>query len=191
VIAPERMRTAVFYSISNAQPGLAGVSFGNFLIKQVVEDLKREMPQLETFVTLSPVPGFAAWASKAAHNPESLALPGFNAEAVARLQARDWGDDEALAKSLEALLLPLAARYFLVAKDRKGRVVDPVARFHLGNGARLERLNLRGDLSPKGLAQSFGLMVNYLYDPKSIESNHEAYATRGEVIASAAIRKNL
>lgn len=190
-IAPDRMRTAVFYSISNAQPGLAGVSFGNFLIKQVVEDLKREMPQLETFVTLSPVPGFAAWVIKAAEDPESSGVPGWNAEALKQLQVRDWMDDDAGSKSMETLLLSLAARYFLMAKDRKGRVVDPVARFHLGNGARLERVNLKGDASAKGWAQSFGVMVNYLYDLRSIEANHEAYATRGEVVASASIRKNL
>jgi len=189
ILAPDRMRTAVFYSISNAQPGLAGVSFGNFLIKQVVEDLKREMPQLETFVTLSPVPGFAAWVRRMLNDKDGADLKGLDKDTLSQLEAFDWSADEKRTKAIEAVLLPLAAQYFLTARDRKGRVIDPVARFHLGNGARLERLNMLGDVSPKGLAQSFGLMVNYLYDPRSIETNHEAYATRAEVITSPAIRK--
>jgi len=175
--------TAVFYSISNCQEGLRGISFGNFLIKQVVEDLKRQLPGLTTFVTLSPVPGFARWLSRQTpdlHEPERqalepLAMPG-------------WTDDAATAEAVARVLLPQAARYFLEARTESGRPVDPVARFHLGNGARLERLNFAADLSAKGLAEAHGLMVNYLYDLGDIEKNHESFAGKGQVVASAAVR---
>jgi len=185
------VKTAVFYSISNAQAGLAGVSFGNFLIKQVVEDLKRELPQLETFVTLSPVPGFARWLAEERKKPEGSAILPEDARALTLLDAPNGLNQPGAAEALSATLLALGAHYFLRAKDAAGRVVDPVARFHLGNGARLERINLSGDMSPKGLAQSHGLMVNYLYDINTIEANHEAFVARGEVAASPAIRKNL
>ncbi|MGD9510192.1 MAG: malonyl-CoA decarboxylase family protein, partial [Geminicoccaceae bacterium] len=168
--------TAVFYSISNCQPGLRGVSFGNFLIKQVVEELSRELPALSTFVTLSPVPGFAAWLARRGAMPEL---------------APDWHHEPALAERARAELLPLAASYFLAAKGAGGKPVDPVARFHLGNGARLEQLNWLGDTSPKGLRESHGLMVNYLYDLRFIEANHEAFANEGAVVASAAVRRHL
>jgi malonyl-CoA decarboxylase len=152
------------------------VSFGNFLIKQVVEELSRELPSLATFVTLSPVPGFAAWLAKCGNAP-SLA-PG-------------WHSDPELAERARAQLLPLAAEYFLAAKGPGGKPVDPVARFHLGNGARLERLNWLGDTSAKGLREAHGLMVNYLYDLRFIEANHEAFANDGRVVASAAVRRHL
>jgi len=168
--------TAVFYSISNCQPGLRGVSFGNFLIKQVVEELSRELPLLTTFVTLSPVPGFAAWLAKRGAGPELE--PG-------------WHGDAAAAERSRAELLPLAAAYFLTAKGPGGKPLDPVARFHLGNGARLERLNWLGDTSPKGLREAHGLMVNYLYDLRFIEANHEAFANEGTVVTSAAVRQYL
>ncbi len=181
-------RVAVFYSISNCQHGLAGISFGNFLIKQVVEELRRELPRLSTFVTLSPVPGFMRWLKK-----EKLALasgPG-QAKLIEKLDTPDWVTESTIVSDMKAFLEPLAAQYFLETRDSKGRVVDPVARFHLGNGARLERINWLGDLSPKGLRESAGIMVNYLYDLDKIEANHEAFANVGDVVAASSVRKML
>ena len=186
-VAPERARTAVFYSISNCQKGLAGVTFGKFLIKQVVEELRRELPRVETFVTLSPVPGFRAWlasADDAPIDPESLPL-------LAGIDNADWTMDADKADRMRKIIEPLAAHYFLKARLPNGRVIDPVARFHLGNGARLERINWMGDLSRKGLKESGGVMVNYLYDLDEIEKNHEAFANQGEVMASSAVRRML
>ena len=178
-LSAEAATTAVFYSISNAQRGLAGVSFGNFLIKQVVEDLRRELPRLKTFVTLSPAPGFAAWLNRELSLGDSTLID----DETRRSLALPEGTDPTKAGALAAL----AAHYFLEAKTRSGRPLDPVARFHLGNGARLERIDPMGDPSPKGLAQSHGLMVNYLYDLDRIEENHEAFAGRGEIAASSAV----
>jgi len=141
--------TAVFYSISNCQPGLRGISFGHFLIKQVATDLKREIPVLERFVTLSPIPGFMTWIR--AHDP---ALARRSEENIELCRDR---------------LLASAIRYLLEVKDGEGRPRDPVARFHLGNGARLEQLNWMADSSEKGLRQSAGMMVNYLYDLSAVE----------------------
>ena len=182
-IAPEAATTAVFYSISNAQAGLAGVSFGNFLIKQVVEDLRRELPKLATFVTLSPVPGFARWLGGERSVEDSRFV---SAEARRTLEALEAGETP---EGADRLLSSLAAAYFLVARTPSGRVIDPVARFHLNNGARLERINPRGDLSASGKRQALGLMVNYLYDLDHIEANHEAFANRGVVAASSGVRK--
>jgi malonyl-CoA decarboxylase len=183
----ERARTAVFYSISNTQRGLGGISFGSFLIKQVVEELRRELPKLENFVTLSPVPGFVQWLNQADDVPvsdEERAL-------LAHLDEPDWFDNADLVSQLRAVLEPLAAYYFLKARTAKGRLIDSVARFHLGNGARLERIDWLGDLSPKGLRESAGIMVNYLYRLDDIEKNHEAYANQGEIAASSAVKKLL
>ncbi len=179
--------TAVFYSISNAQRGLAGVSFGNFLIKQVVEEMKRELPKLDTFVTLSPVPGFAKWLETIRHG--EISLPQDDQRALALMDKTGWQHKAAAVEAVSRVLLPLAAYYFTKARDARDRVIDPVARFHLGNGARLERLNMVGDLSKKALQQSHGLMVNYLYALSVIEKNHEAYANKNEVVTSPAIRK--
>lgn len=190
-IPAAKATTAVFYSISNTQKGLAGVSFGNFLIKQVVEDLKAELPNVKTFVTLSPVPGFAAWLKREREAEASEALDAGAREALALLDAPDWRRDPAQAGAVRAALLQAAAQYFLKAKDKAGRPVDPVARFHLGNGARLERLNFLGDVSANGLRQSHGLMVNYLYDLGQIEKNHEAFAEKGRIAASDAVRRSL
>lgn len=178
--------TAAFYSISNCQQGLAGVSFGNFLIKQVVEELRRELPGVSTFVTLSPVPGFVKWLRANAD-----ALPEADRLTLEGLDDPLWPQDEAFAAQAKALLEPLAAYYFLTARTPGNRPIDPVARFHLGNGARLERIDWLGDTSPKGLAESAGLMVNYLYDLDRIERNHEAFANKGEVVASAPVRRLL
>ena len=190
-LQPRAATTAIFYSISNCQKGLAGVTFGNFLIKQVVEDLTREVPSLKTFVTLSPVPGFAAWLARErrADSPQGL-LPE-DVEVLRALDDPDWHTDKARAEAVRKALIPAAAAYFLRAKNERGRPLDPVARFHLGNGARLDRINFLGDTSKKGLAQSHGLMVNYLYDLAGIEKNHETYANLGTVAASPAVTREL
>ncbi|MCP1336566.1 malonyl-CoA decarboxylase [Futiania mangrovi] len=184
--------TAIFYSISNTQVGLRGISFGNFLIKQVVEDLSREFPSLKTFATLSPVPGFRRWLDgEIAKGGEAVRALPRAADILPRLSGGDWIDDPAADKEMKPALQALASHYFLVARSPTGKVIDPVARFHLGNGARLERINWRADLSEKGRRQSHGLMVNYLYDLKDIERNHEIFANKGEVVAAPAIARHL
>jgi len=180
VLPQSAARTAVFYSISNCQQGLAGISFGNFLIKQVVEELRRDLPKLDTFVTLSPIPGFGRWLKRDGNLAE---------ETAAMLDEPGWPQNHEHAEGLRKVVEPLAASYLLAAKTATGRPLDPVARFHLGNGARLERLNWLGDTSRKGLAEAAGMMVNYLYALDSIERNHEAYAERGEVIAAPSVRR--
>ncbi len=183
-----RATTAVFYSISNTQKGLAGVSFGSFLIKQVVEELKRELPELTTFVTLSPVPGFAKWVAEEAQAAQSV-MSEADRDLISRLADRNWPNDPAIVAAAEPVLMRLAAHYFLNAKTSRGRPIDPVARFHIGNGARLERLNFLGDRSARGLDQALGMMVNYLYDLAGIEENHEAYAETGAIRANPEISK--
>src|ERR1700674_3770132 len=187
LVPVERARTAVFYSISNTQRGLGGISFGSFLIKQVVEELRRELPKLENFVTLSPVPGFLQWLKQADDVPvsdEDRAL-------LENLEKPDWFENAELASQLRAVLEPLAAFYFLKARTSKGRLIDSVARFHLGNGARLERIDWLGDLSPKGLRESAGIMVNYLYRLEDREKNHDADANGEKIAASSAVKKLL
>jgi malonyl-CoA decarboxylase len=177
---PAKARVAVFYSISNCQPGLAGISFGQFLIKQVVDDLRAEFHQLGTFVTLSPIPGFMAWLKHTASEGDAAA-----AAALAEGEPdAAWPSGDVRRQSRMAL----AARYFLVERDDRGRLVDPVARFHVGNGASIDRLCWLGDTSRRGMAQAGGLMVNYRYDLATVETNHRAYARRREVTASAAVR---
>ena len=187
-IAAGAAAAAVFYSISNAQAGLAGISFGNFLIKQVVEELRRELPRLRTFATLSPAPGFAAWLAERRSAPDGF-LSAETRRALALMDHPGWNAKAAASAPVNRALLPLAAHYFLHAKTASGRPLDPVARFHLGNGARLERINPSADVSAKGLAQAHGLMVNYLYDLDEIEQNHEALFTRGEIVAAPAVRR--
>ena len=180
----EKPTTAVFYSISNCQEGLRGISFGNFLIKQVVEDLVKERPSLKTFVTLSPVPDFAEWLGSVLSDPETDVVAPAERQRLEVLRDPDWVHSAQVATALKPILLRLAAHYFLGVKTADGRPLDPVARFHLGNGARLERINWLGDTSPKGLAEAHGLMVNYRYEVKDIERNHETYANEGIVAAS-------
>ncbi|MFN4140379.1 malonyl-CoA decarboxylase [Aestuariivirga sp.] len=187
-IAEEEADTAVFYSISNTQDGLRGVSFGNFLIKQVVEELLREVPGLRHFVTLSPVPGFAAWLERQRGEDGERRLPP---ELFAALAEPGWHERPEQRDAVQPLLERAAAIYLLEAKARNGKPADPVARFHLNNGAALERIDFCGDVSEKGLRQSHGVMVNYLYDPAAIERNHEAYAHSGDVTASAQVRRML
>src|SRR6201994_1205733 len=183
-----RGRTAGFYLILKTQRGLGGISFGNFLIKQVVQELQRELPKLDTFVTLSPVPGFMQWLKQA---PPDLPVSDESRVVLEQLETTpDWAANPELAAQMRTVLEPIAAYYFLKARTPRGRMIDPVARFHLGNGARLERIDWLGDVSPKGLRESAGVMVNYLYRLEDIEKNHEAFANDGEIAASRPV-KNL
>ncbi len=161
-ITAEVATTATFYSISNCQKGLAGISFGNLLIKQVVTELSQEFPHLATFITLSPIPGFVSWLTSQEANGEVGAVDELSDEVISGL----------------------VARYLMTAKTQDGRVRDPVARFHLGNGAEVHKIHLRADLSENGMQQSRGTMVNYHYDLDRSEQNHEAFASRGEIAAS-------
>ncbi|GGC59670.1 MCD, Malonyl-CoA decarboxylase MCD [Siccirubricoccus deserti] len=195
-----RADTAIFYSISNCQEGLRGISFGNFLIKQVVEELKAELPQLTRFATLSPVPGFRRWLERclAAPPEEGAFLPEEAAaltaaagvaepvEAFQALTAEGWPDDPAREAALRPVLLRLAAAYLTRPNAGMGGI-DPVARFHLGNGAQLERVNWLGNRAARGLQESYGIMVNYLYDREAIEANHEAFIRSGQVARSPAV----
>jgi malonyl-CoA decarboxylase len=173
-----RADTAIFYSISNCQDGLRGISFGNFLIKQVVEELQAEFPQLKRFSTLSPVPGCRRWLMKRfaeASDPGTALLP--------ELQRDGWWHDLTQSEKLRPALMRLCALY-LTGRSSPGSRVDPVARFHLGNGARLERINWLGNAAPRAIQESFGIMVNYLYDHDSIEDNHEAFVRDGTIVRS-------
>jgi malonyl-CoA decarboxylase len=185
---PERATTAVFYSISNCQRGLAGVTFGSFLIKQVVAEICREMPRLATFVTLSPVPNFAGWLARQRTEP-SPALAEADRTALAVLDRPEWWNDKVALDEMREPMLRAAATYFMTARNSVGSPLDAVARFHLGNCASLERLNWPADLSDRGRRHGCGLMVNYLYDLGDIEKNHEAYAGNRTIIATSAIRK--
>jgi malonyl-CoA decarboxylase len=170
--------TAIFYSISNCQDGLRGVSFGNFLIKQVVEELRAELPQLKRFSTLSPVPGFRRWLT------QQLAEESCGYAALRPKLARDgWWHDPEQSESLRGALSRLCAIY-LTQRALPGNRTDLVARFHLGNGARLERINWLGNTELRAIEESFGIMVNYLYDRDSIENNHEAFVSAGTVARS-------
>ncbi|RLP28415.1 malonyl-CoA decarboxylase [Mesorhizobium sp. YM1C-6-2] len=192
VLSPERQElpagnatTAVFYSISNCQKGLAGVSFGNFLIKQVVEELRRDLPILSTFVTLSPIPGFLAWLAAEQADEQSRYLTARYRERLADLGPFDGRQ---LQPDSHDLFSELVALYLLKAKDKQGRPLDPVARFHLGNGARLERIHPHADNSRKGLLQSAGFMVSYLYDLDAIERSHELFVETGQIVTSNEVR---
>ncbi len=197
---PATADTAIFYSISNCQDGLAGVSFGNFLIKRVAAELQAELPNLKIFATLSPMPGFRVWLDKAIAAESDGLLADAERESLRGYCTADdpsmtrtlldrpgWHEDIALQAALRPVLTRLAARY-LGRETRDGRALDRVAHFHLSNGARVERLNWLGDTSANGLEQSHGLMVNYLYKLDEVEANHEAYAG-GAIAASAAVRK--
>ena len=184
---PARATCAIFYSITNCQQGLRGVSFGNVLIKQVVDDLGKEFPNVRTFATLSPIPGFRAWLAERA-----ATAPGSISPALATLVAK--GDDIAAADiaiapgALREEMMQRCARYLISMDDGRG-VQDPVARFHLANGARLERLNWMGDTSATGLRRSYGLTVNYVYRLADLERNHDAYANKFRVASSITFRQ--
>jgi malonyl-CoA decarboxylase len=194
--------TAIFYSISNAQPGLAGISLGNFLIKTVVEKLSKERGYLKHFATLSPVPGFRHWLdNKLAEGAADLLYANDtkviqkhyqcsnSVEKLKELLAESWFDDNEKAHFLKPVLLTLCARYLL--QERKGnKVFDPVMNFHLTNGARLEQINWLADISEKGMLRSYGIMVNYYYKLSDIESNHEQYISTTHIAATRDV-KNL
>lgn len=195
VLPADKYRVAVFYSISNCQPGLRGINLGNFLIKRVAQQLASEFPKVKVFCTLSPVPGLAAWAGKTdTIGDPALKLSQTKAlndslRALRQKHGHDLSGLQSQAATGERELEHMSrlAAYFLAFRsgggpDAKGDS-DPVARFHLANGARLERINAQADLSRKGLKQSFGLMVNYLYDLDEIENNHDRFV-HGEVSAS-------
>tara|TARA_R110002074_G_scaffold398388_1_gene590129 strand:- start:5742 stop:7103 length:1362 start_codon:yes stop_codon:yes gene_type:complete len=184
---PESADTAAFFGISNCQVGLQGISFGNFLIKQVVQELKQELPNLKYFVTLSPVPNFRSW-MESTHLDEIGLLGPEAQETLKHLNDPDWYKNEALSERLGNVIKPLAARYLLKEKTTNGQPLNPVARFHLGNGAELHRINWLGDTSAKGMKQSAGLMVNYLYVLDNIERNHEQYITSGTIVCSSGVR---
>ncbi len=234
VMDPKQANTAIFYSISNTQMGLRGISLGNFLIKRVVEDLKRDFPNLRVFSTLSPIPGFRKWLLKTLAEGEAGVLSDSQRRALAEalvqlpdseevlgdgeegmeppsafqgdrltkgafrrlLEADLWPQHDSLAEALKGPLMRLCRQYLLEAKSAMSggpggetgggasKPRDPVARFHLGNGARIEQLNWQGDISAKGLRESFGIMVNYLYDLDNIEANHERFAKDGVIAVS-------
>jgi malonyl-CoA decarboxylase len=199
--------TAIFYSISNCQRGLAGISFGNFLIKRVVEVLSAEVRNLKAFATLSPVPGFRRWldgrlgegpaalmseeeavALRTAAPPRGPAPETGEQALTAILASRGWWRDAAMRRAAEPVLVRLCARY-LLNEGKGSRALDPVAHFHLSNGARLERVMLAADTSEKGVKESATIMVNYLYDPARIEEYHEDYAGDGRRNAATAVRR--
>ena len=178
--------TAIFYSISNCQRGLTGISFGNFLIKQVVRELAAEIPGLGAFATLSPVPGFRKWLVRAAREGRLPAAADGRDGKLDGIESPGWPADHAPGSHLQPRLTRLCAHYLLHEK-RGIHPLDPVARFHLRNGARLERINWMADPSPTGLAQSAGLMVNYVYDEAAVVANHEAFVNEGKIARSPAV----
>ncbi|HUC63732.1 MAG TPA: malonyl-CoA decarboxylase [Alphaproteobacteria bacterium] len=194
--------TAIFYSISNAQRGLVGISFGGFLIKRVVDVLALEFRNLKDFATLSPIPGFRHWLERELKSPTGELLLPAERKALAQLPIGigddgafatllglpAWADNVPVARALRGPVTRLAARYLTEEKRDGGRALDPVAHFHLSNGARVEQLDWLADRSEKGLAQSYGLMVNYRYRQADIEANHEAYTGEGQVAAASAVR---
>jgi len=207
---PETADTAVFYSISNAQVGLRGINFGDFLIKRVVNSLSRELKNIKAFVTLSPIPGFVKWLETALEDGEPLLLTDEEAEELteafgkiegevekdqnplkAALDKPKWHRQKDLSEAMKAPLLRYCAHYLMHARRPEGTAMDPVAHFHLSNGASMGRLNWLADTSRNGLAQSAGIMINYLYELDEIEDNHEAYLGRGEIKASSATRGHL
>jgi len=184
---PSNATCAIFYSITNCQKGLRGVSFGNVLIKQVVEDLGKEFPRVRTFATLSPIPGFRAWlAERAAMAPKSISP--VLAALVAKGDAVTVADIAGTSSALQAEMMERCARY-LISTDAGVGAQDSVARFHLANGARLERLNWMGDTSATGLLRSYGLTVNYEYRLADLERNHDAYANQYRVASSRAFQQ--
>jgi malonyl-CoA decarboxylase len=204
---PHAAQAAIFYSISNTQAGLKGVSFGGFLIKRVAEMLAADFPRLKTFATLSPVPGFRRWLDAQARRKSAdffgrqererlceEAEAKDPHEALAQLLLRGFAAEAHPPESLKPTLLRLCAHYLAEAKDgprEDARPADPVARFHLGNGARLERLNWLADTSPRGIKQSAGMMVNYLYKLDEIEANHEAFERDGRIAMADAVKRLL
>ncbi|MEP2948277.1 MAG: malonyl-CoA decarboxylase family protein [Lentilitoribacter sp.] len=185
----EVAKTATFYSISNCQKGLRGIPLGSFLIKQVVEDLRETFPALEEFVTLSPIPGFSRWLNNLLDD-ETVDLPSDIKSALLELKEGKWVDDPIAISNLSSAVHSAVAYYITLEKDRKDLPLDSVAKFHLGNGARLERTNWPSDLSHTGLKNSFGAMVNYGYRLNEIERNHERFVENGEISTSSSIARS-
>ncbi|MDA0230619.1 MAG: malonyl-CoA decarboxylase family protein [Proteobacteria bacterium] len=197
--------TAIFYSISNAQRGLNGISFGGFLIKRVLDDVTRELPAIKTAATLSPMPGFRKWledlietdSQSVLTTAEHRALKGVagdrldDGEGLSTLLASPWQSDKKVVEALRQPLTRLGATYLLTARDSFDEPSDRVARFHLSNGARVERLNFLADSSLQGMKQSYGMMVNYRYKPGDIEANHEAFKGAKRIVASSAVKSLL
>ena len=204
-VDPAKADTAIFYSISNTQAGLKGISFGPFLIKKVVDSLRASLPNLKTFATLSPIPGFRQWldAALAEESLEDVAVLKRALEEVAAqlgvtptltavLEALTLsGDPDDAGDALKGPMLGLCARYLHERRQKDGVPLDPVARFHLGNGARIEQINWRGDLSGKGLRESYSLMVNYHYRLDEMNQNIEAYSTEKQIASAARVRNLL
>jgi malonyl-CoA decarboxylase len=188
VADPGAADTAIFYSITNCQEGLRGISFGNQLIKQVAQELGREFPRIRTFATLSPIPGFRRWVSASAAELSATAAGRAVLAEITRCDEADWGKRANDAATAQKIIMPLCA-YYLIHARQEIEPADPVARFHLGNGARLERLNWLADISKRGMQRSAGLMVNYLYRLDDVEENHEIYVREHRVVASHALRK--
>lgn len=182
--------TAVFYSISNCQTGLKGISFGNFLIKHVVETLRQEFENLTTFITLSPVPGFRKWALSEIKSSENT-LDSQDLAIIESLQDAEQNQAVIEVATDNAGLRRLLVKYLVNTRSNRGGATDPVARFHLGNGARLENVHLVADTTPNGLANSWGCMVNYQYHVKDIEANHEAYINQDKIAAAPAVLSTL
>ncbi|HSC76336.1 MAG TPA: malonyl-CoA decarboxylase [Pseudomonadales bacterium] len=199
----EHANTAIFYSISNAQRGLSGISFGNFLIKRVVANLKRELPQIEQFATLSPVPGFMVWLASQMLDGDTPLLSVTERHSISVVASElsieknlggllglsAWHQNTQVTQVLQPILLRLCAEYLLGLEPGKLRARDGVAHFHLSNGATLQQMNWMADISAKGIRQSCGMMVNYLYDPLTIDTNSEDYVQTGSIAVSAEVRE--
>lgn len=194
----EKARWAIFYSITNTQPGLRGISFGNFLLRRVIDDLQRELPHVRSYATLSPIPGFASWLEKQSADEVHAALERLSGQSVdpeedatgagwvARLRGGAAATADEEVEELRRCGLRLAARYLV--NMHNGQPLDPVARFHLGNGARIEHVNWAADLSVRGLAQSCGMMVNYVYEPAQLDDNR-AHLAAGKPSVSRKVQR--
>ena len=179
--------TAIFYSINNCQRGLWKIPLGNFLIKIVVTELASELPSIKTYCTLSPIPGFAKWLREELKSDNSRFLPEKDREILQLVEDSDWYKDTKKFNELKKPFIKACANYLVLVK-KNDKPLNSVAKFHFGNGAQLYRINWMGNSSAHGITESFGLMVNYLYDLKQIESNHEAYVQKGELAVSKSIR---
>lgn len=190
VMDAEKTDTAIFYSISNAQKGLVGISFGNFLIKRVVNVLANEIKNIKTFATLSPIPNFRKWLDSVLAKDDGAIISKDEKILLEKLDT-PWYNDKKMSEVLKPILMRLCARYLVLEKmsvKQSGKPLDPVCNFHLSNGARLERLNWLADTSAKGMKQSAGMMVNYYYKLSEIDENHEEFMTHGKIVAAKQVK---